>query len=434
VGALGLSKAAHSQDLSVVDRPVAPGLRLLGTRLEYQSPSRLIAHLLWFNQVEQRSPVALRLRLLSPTGAPLAELTEFPFYGFEPPSLWTANEIVTDAHLLNLLAPLSPGDYSLELGLADSPESVRVPVRLGRPDQPDPHTSAIVQPTDVTFGGQIQLTGHGLETLTRQPLRLSELAEPLDCRRSVAPGTLVRLQLDWTAVARLSADYTVFTHLENQSGDRVFGQDMQPERDLAPTSSWLPGQSIRERRIWRLPNDLAPGLHSIRVGLYQPSATGGIVPLPVDGGAPSVVLDRLKVGPTPARPAVPRLSGQRFGDALTLLGYDQLAPTSEGLEVPLFWRAEQPLAVAYTGFVHVVDAAGRLVAQQDQPIGLGQSPTDCWAAGEEVADRVVVRFAEPLPTGKYTVYLGVYDPATLKRLPLQGSPGDAHALFTFELP
>ena len=52
-------------------------------------------------------------------------------------------------------------------------------------------------------------------------------------------------------------------------------------------------------------------------------------------------------------------------------------------------------------FVHVTDAAGKLVAQQDNPLGT-------IAAGETRAEAVEIALPDDLPPGDYTVSVGWY--------------------------
>ena len=58
-----------------------------------------------------------------------------------------------------------------------------------------------------------------------------------------------------------------------------------------------------------------------------------------------------------------------FGDQIALLGYHvagESAAPGDTLELTLFWQAQRPLDIEYQVFVHVLDAAGQLVAQSDK--------------------------------------------------------------------
>jgi hypothetical protein len=74
-----------------------------------------------------------------------------------------------------------------------------------------------------------------------------------------------------------------------------------------------------------------------------------------------------------------------FGQQIKLVGAD-LNVASNNLSLNLYWQAlVQPLH-AYTVFVHVLDARGNLIAQQDNMPVHNQLLTSCWRPGEQVTD------------------------------------------------
>lgn len=110
-----------------------------------------------------------------------------------------------------------------------------------------------------------------------------------------------------------------------------------------------------------------------------------------------------------------RAIAHEFGDGLALVGWET-AQDADHLAVRLVWQraqAGEPPAQSYTGFVHLVDGAGQVVAQLDRPPG--GYPTGDWRPGEVVADLYTVDIAGLSP-GTYTLVTGFYDPVTLERL------------------
>jgi hypothetical protein len=92
-----------------------------------------------------------------------------------------------------------------------------------------------------------------------------------------------------------------------------------------------------------------------------------------------------------------------FGERIALAGYT-LTPGVNGAATTLAlgWQALAALAEDYTVFVHVSDAAGQPVTQQDaQPRG-GAYPTSLWQPGEYVIDE----YQLDLPPGDYVIELG----------------------------
>jgi hypothetical protein len=96
------------------------------------------------------------------------------------------------------------------------------------------------------------------------------------------------------------------------------------------------------------------------------------------------------------------------------------------LFVELLWRAESDLDQDYVTFVHLLDPAGNLLAQQDRAPLAGYRPTSTWLPGEGVVDR----FAFPIDTiemNEVQVVVGWYSWPSLERLPVKGKDGEAIA-------
>jgi hypothetical protein len=113
-----------------------------------------------------------------------------------------------------------------------------------------------------------------------------------------------------------------------------------------------------------------------------------------------------------------------LGERVTLVGYTVPSEVKPGerLSVTLFWRAERPLDTSYTVFNHLLDDSGQLRAQADGlPIG-GRHPTTAWQPGKVVTDLHEIDIPPDLPAGRYLLQVGMYDLATLDRLPLTTRP------------
>jgi len=134
------------------------------------------------------------------------------------------------------------------------------------------------------------------------------------------------------------------------------------------------------------------------------------------------------LGPLPEEPRVTVRA--RFGQEILLHGY----AVGEGPFVPgdvvpvtLFWEADAPPG-RYKVFLHLMDSAGNLVAQNDAEPRGDLSPTFIWSVGERVTDRHGVYLPPDLPPGVYRLMTGMYRVDTGERLPLtlDGEPaGDS---------
>jgi hypothetical protein len=108
------------------------------------------------------------------------------------------------------------------------------------------------EPSQFVFGDQI-----GLRSFTIGP------QDPL------AGETLV-IELQWQALTRPTADYTLFAHLVDSQAAVVARAD-RPLTDLYyPSGLWDPGEQIRHVHRLPLPADMPRGQYTLYMGLYDP--------------------------------------------------------------------------------------------------------------------------------------------------------------------
>ncbi len=123
----------------------------------------------------------------------------------------------------------------------------------------------------------------------------------------------------------------------------------------------------------------------------------------------------------------------RFGDAIHFAGYDlpqALFRAGETMPIVLYWRAERPVEKSYIVFVHVLGTqfntarSSRLWGQIDRVPRDGAYPTTAWRPNEIVPDAYRVSIDPDAPAGTYQIEIGLYDPATGSRLPVDAG-GDS---------
>jgi hypothetical protein len=73
-------------------------------------------------------------------------------------------------------------------------------------------------------------------------------------------------------------------------------------------------------------------------------------------------------------------------------------------------------------FVHIYDASGKLVAQDDGIPAQGLAPTSWWRVGDVITDTHLVHL-DKLPPGTYRVTVGMYDAANGVRTEVRGVDG-----------
>ena len=130
--------------------------------------------------------------------------------------------------------------------------------------------------------------------------------------------------------------------------------------------------------------------------------------------APPPVLDQAQV-----EPLTGRLDAD-FQGQIVLLGYhlpERESWPGDRLPVTLYYQAKVPFGIDYTVFVHLVDAEGKIITQQDTYPGMGRYPTTMWKPGQIIADTFYLDLPEwaPVP-GTGTFEVGFYDRETQLRL------------------
>jgi len=98
----------------------------------------------------------------------------------------------------------------------------------------------------------------------------------------------------------------------------------------------------------------------------------------------------------------------------------------ETVQLILHWQALREMTKDYTVFVHLTQADGQLISQQDiQPLG-GAKPTTSWTPGEMIDDPYELAIPVGALPGTYWLKVGMYSQNTMKRLPVV-EPGRAQA-------
>ncbi|HEX5416264.1 MAG TPA: hypothetical protein VFZ25_11400, partial [Chloroflexota bacterium] len=271
----------------------------------------------------------------------------------------------------------------------------RIPARLARTP------AELTQPARASFS-------NGVDLLAVQNLP-----------STLTPGEALPLQLLWRVEATPSESFAVSTKLiDRVSGEKVASPpDGIPFEASFPPTMWGGGEFVDQPVQLMVPRDLPPGAYDLQIGLYvrrgqqtQPiSPTGS----PTE---PTVSVARWTVLPDASGERAAQPASARFGADLRLAAYT-LRPESGGVRTMLYWVADHRLPRNYTISVQLLDAAGKLVAQQDsEPVG-GRLPTSEWPVGEIIRDEHLVALKD-VPAGA-RVAVVVYDHQTMQRLSVQ---------------
>ncbi|HLY66401.1 MAG TPA: hypothetical protein VKU60_12775, partial [Chloroflexota bacterium] len=155
--------------------------------------------------------------------------------------------------------------------------------------------------------------------------------------------------------------------------------------------------------------DAPSGAYWIETGFYEPVTGQRLAQYQNDAPAGSATL----IGPLKVHGQAPIVASNApplatFGDGILQL----LAIDRQPGQVLLRWQALRTPPTDYTVFVHVLDAQGRLIAQNDSPPQDGTYPMSLWDAGEIVDDRHAINLS-----GGAKLEIGLYAQPDLQRLP-----------------
>jgi 4-amino-4-deoxy-L-arabinose transferase-like glycosyltransferase len=314
---------------------------------------------------------------------------------FLPTAAWAVGEQQASYHLLDLPPGLPAGRYRLHAAVydRDSGEVLRahgaVEGMVGTLTLPASETAldpeAMV--TDARWSG-IALAGR---TLPDTPLPPGE------------PATLV---LYWQRLAGPLTGEQYEVHLRDRAGTLQGRWRGAPLGGRLSPANWPEGRLLRD------------------VIELRPAATAPAGPLAVEvqwDDGPPVRIGVLEIGGRERRftpPPVDRPVGETFGGVATLLGWSS-GRVGGALTVDLVWQAAATPDRNWSVFLHLVDAAGTIVAQRDGPPAGGDAPTASWLPGEVIVDR---RTLSP-PLVPVRLVVGLYDPVTGERL--RAAAGDA---------
>jgi hypothetical protein len=245
-------------------------------------------YLLWKAERDLDTSYVVFLQLVGPDGKIWASRDTVPASGAYPTSTWKRSELVRDIHAFLLPVNMPNGDYRLEAGLYHSSDSARLTLLRwtqrstdvlelgtvtvkGRDRVFSKPTPAWSQP--VRFGAGIGLLGYDI---ARQD-------------NAGAPPTF-KLTLYFQALQSMDRSYTAFTHLLD-SQNRIWAQqDSPPLKGKAATTTWLPGEFIKDEYLLAVKPGAPPGEYVFEVGFYDAATT---VRLPIFSDSGASLGDRL---------------------------------------------------------------------------------------------------------------------------------------------
>jgi hypothetical protein len=328
---------------------------------------------------------------------PATQASTMPYEYLAANELLRRRYTITHPPTGSYVVGLQAGSSSTSLGEVTVPGQTRTPHSL-----------------DARFQQQATLRSYWIDRVRTMPgLAIDDVPARADAL--LHPGDFLLLSLEWQAGQTLDQNYVEFVHLLDANGHSWAGQDNQPDGGLQATGGWVPGQTIPDRFLLKVPDSAPAGMYRLEVGMYHIDLQGYHF-LPLQGGGNSVLFGSVDVQPASAPTTATPVA--RW-DAPIILSSWRASQAGPDLDLSFDWTADGAIDRNYTLFVHLLNASGAVVAQGDSPPEQGQFPTSLWSPGDRVPD--LHKMAAP-PPGRYRLEIGWYRTGTGERLPL--SSGD----------
>lgn len=231
-------------------------------------------------------------------------------------------------------------------------------------------------------------------------------------QRSVKPDQAVRVSVFWGAARPIAQSYRVVLEAIDLNGD-VIGQTRAiPFGGRFATQRWAAGQFFQDDYEIVINADAKRGAAAIKLSLFAQYPEPHVLRIDGTDAAPFEI-GKIKIDAKPEVPpadSVVHLPFQvspvvAFGGQIVLIGSS--AYTGE-----LAFSCAKTPDKDYTLFVHVLDAKGKLIAQQDGQPFEGRYPTRLWDAGDLIIETRKVNLE-----GAQRILIGWYDARTGERLP-----------------
>ncbi|HEY65899.1 MAG TPA: hypothetical protein G4O02_15160 [Caldilineae bacterium] len=339
-----------------------------------------------------------------------------PFDVSTPTSGWEVGQVAMNKAEMRLPPGIPPGRYHIHVRVYRTADGVPLPAADGE-GRPIPADAPL---------GEVEITP---ARMAASPEQLS-LARPLTAtwpglrllgtgqtRREAMPGDAFTLDLYWQATDTSRPAYRVQIALKDERDRLVSQSDEILGSEVYPTDRWRPGEAIHTKHMVAIPAT-ASGRLDLVLRVYDEAsrAVGKALQL-----GSIEVHERARVFDLP--PDLSHPLDVRFGDVARLVGY-RLGHKDGNVRLTLVWQALRTAPRGYMVFVHLIDGIGAIVAQQDRVPMDGMAPTTSWLPGEVIVDEYVLLLSTKLLPGEYRIRIGLYDPETLIRLPVEGADAE----------
>ena len=228
----------------------------------------------------------------------------------------------------------------------------------------------------------------------------------------------------------IETNLNLLLRVVNQQGDELVRYEWRPAG--IATVDWKKDELWHHRTTVDVVTDAPSGLYRVEVAFFDPETQQRLPAVQSRTGTPLgdiLVLDYLVVEPASAEPLFPLEPPANLDNKVTLLGStithadgrplaDRPLHAGDEVHVQTIWRTTGLMGVDYTAFGHLVGPDGQLAAQMDRQPLAGFVPTSLWYPGQIFVDDYPLTIPETAQPGEYPLHVGMYDLATVTRLPI----------------
>ncbi len=241
------------------------------------------------------------------------------------------------------------------------------------------------------------------------------------------PGEPIWLTLYWQADRPITRPPEFVLDILGRGQEPIAHLHSYHGRGLYPANLWPTGKIVADRFAVRIdPFAQAPVMGRFFVRLVD--------------SPQAVPIGEIKITPT----QWPKMSSDevlvQIGDGATLTAVfldTYKAQPGDTVHVYAMWQITANISQDYTTLIHLGPANQAPIVTGDSPPLQGDYPTHLWAAGEIIEDEYTLQLPDDIENGRYPVWIGMYDPNSLTRLPLfvQGErqPNDVYLVGWLEI-
>ena len=190
----------------------------------------------------------------------------------------------------------------------------------------------------------------------------------------------------------------------------------QTDRITPTTSSWQPGTIVMGDYQLTPQRPVPIGRYRLQLSVLTDDRVLGAIELP----------HRIVNVPSSNGAWIMTVSEEpraRFGEAIELRAAD-VSRRGNWLSLWLHWQARRAPDADTKYFVHLLDAQGNVVAQDDGIHVKYTRPSSQWQANETISDLIEMPLWNLKP-GEYRIAVGLTNPETDERLPVFDTKGNA---------